>query len=119
VTSAYSAISVANPEYRFGSRLRRRSVNGLALQASTAVTALLRCCPGCLGRGQPRRRGRHQQPPFTPTSPSRLLNLSLSPPPVPNLAAVEELVVDVLAAGLAYLLELLVVGLIRQILAAQ
>jgi hypothetical protein len=32
---------------------------------------------------------------------------------------VEELVVDVLAAGLAYLLELLVVGLIRQILAAQ
>jgi hypothetical protein len=78
-----------------------------------------RCCPGCLGRGQPRRRGRHQQPPFTPTSPSRLLNLSLSPPPVPNLAAVEELVVDVLAAGLAYLLELLVVGLIRQILAAQ
>lgn len=120
MTSAYSAISVANPEYRFGSRLRRRSVNGLALQASTAVTALFPVLSRVsLGRGQPRRRGRHQQPPFTPTSPSRLLNLSLSPPPVPNLAAGEELVVDVLAAGLAYLLELLVVGLIRQILAAQ
>lgn len=46
-------------------------------------------------------------------------NLSLSPRPVPNLAAVEELLVDVLAAGLAYLLQLLVVRLIRQILPAQ
>ena len=77
-----------------------------------------RCCPGCFGRGPLRRRGRHQQPPFTPTSPSRLLSLS-SPPPVPNLAAVEELLVDVLAAGLAYLLKLLAVRLIRQKLATQ
>jgi hypothetical protein len=39
--------------------------------------------------------------------------------PVRNLAAVEELLVDVLAASLAYLLELLVVRLIRQIIPAQ
>jgi hypothetical protein len=38
---------------------------------------------------------------------------------VRNLAAVEELLVDVLAASLAYLLELLVVRLIRQIIPAQ
>jgi hypothetical protein len=43
----------------------------------------------------------------------------LSLPPVLNLAAVEELLVDVLLAGLAYLLELLVVRLIRQIVPAQ
>lgn len=46
-------------------------------------------------------------------------NLLRSPPLIPNLTAVEELFVDVLAAGLAYLLELLVVGPIRQILPAR
>ena len=42
-----------------------------------------------------------------------------SPLLVPNLAAVKELFVDVLAAGPVYLLELLKVGLIRQILPAR
>lgn len=40
-------------------------------------------------------------------------------PPIPNMAAVQELFVDVLAAGLAHLLELLVVGLISQVVPAQ
>jgi hypothetical protein len=40
----------------------------------------------------------------------------LSPPPVPDLAAGEEPFVDVLAVGLAYLLDLLAVRLIRQMI---
>jgi hypothetical protein len=79
-----------------------------------------RCIPVasrvCLGRGQLRRRGRHHQPPFTPD----VAEPSVNPVRVSAigslLEAMEELFVDVLAAGLAYVLELLVVGLIRQVL---
>jgi hypothetical protein len=52
-------------------------------------------------------------------SPSRRLNLSWPLPQAPNLAVVEELLVEILAASLGYLFELLVVRLIRQVLPAQ
>jgi hypothetical protein len=87
----------------------------IAGSATAGATAIPRCYRCCLGRRCP---GCHQLT-FTLRSPSRQLNIPSSPSPVRNLAAVEELLVDVLAASLAYLLELLVVRLIRQILPAQ
>ena len=87
------------------------------LSAATAER-YFRCCLGCLGCGEPRRRG------STPTAvhpgvagPSA--DPLLVSPRIPNVAAVQELFVDVLAAGLAHLLELLVVGLISQVRPAQ
>ena len=77
------------------------------LSAATAER-YFRWCLGCLGRDEPRRRG------STPTAVHPgVAEPSADPPvspPIPNVAAVQELFVDVLAAGLAHSLELLVVG---------
>jgi hypothetical protein len=48
--------------------------------------------------------------------PASPLHLASSPPPVLILAAVEELLINVLAASLAYLLERLMLRLIRHLL---
>jgi hypothetical protein len=56
--------------------------------------------------------------PFIRRSLASPLHLASSPPPVPNLAAVEEMLINVLAASLAYLLERLVLRLIRHLLPA-
>ena len=60
-----------------------------------------------------------RQLPFIPASLSRRLSLSWSPPPVFSLATVEELLVDVLAASLAYLLQLLAIRLLWHLLPTQ
>jgi hypothetical protein len=82
---------------------------GTATTAATAVTALP---PPVLSRGT--------LPGMASTAvhPASL-SLSWSPPPVFSLATVEELLVDVLAASLAYLLKLLVVRLLWRLLPAQ
>ena len=56
--------------------------------------------------------------PFTRRSPTSPLRIASSPSPVPNLAAVEELLINVLAASLAYLLEQLVLRLVRHMFPA-
>jgi hypothetical protein len=60
--------------------------------------------------------GWHCQLPFTRRLPDSPLHLAWSPLPVRNLAAVEELLINVLAASLAYLLERLVLRVIRHLL---
>jgi hypothetical protein len=56
--------------------------------------------------------------PFTRRLPASPLHLALPPPPVSTLATVEELLINVLAASVAYLLERLVLRLIRHLLPA-
>ncbi|HJT05042.1 MAG TPA: hypothetical protein VJ757_15645, partial [Pseudonocardiaceae bacterium] len=70
-----------------------------------------RCCPGYRRRA----RARCRQQPFTRRLPTRRRNLASSLPFVPSLAGLEELLVDVLAAGLALLFEVLVVQLLRRL----
>jgi hypothetical protein len=89
------------------------AIAGTATTAATAVTALP---PPALSRvtlpGM-------ASTAVHPTSLSRRLSLSWSPPPFFSLATVEEPLVDVLAASLAYQLELLVVRLLWRLLPAQ
>jgi hypothetical protein len=87
------------------------AIAGTATTAATAVTTLL---PLVLSRVT---LPGWRQLPFTPTSLSRRLSLSWSPPPVRSLATVATC--RLLAASLAYLLQLLAIRLLWHLLPAQ
>jgi hypothetical protein len=92
--------------------------------AGTADAAAGGLLPGRVVSDGAAREGGHRQVQFILTASSRAPNLSLLPLQVLTPAAVEELLVDVLGASLAYLLQSLVVRLmirlmIRHMLPAQ